>query len=354
MEGFVYQSRPGRVVFGAGSLSTVGDEVSSLGLKRVVVLSGADMADFADRVTGLIGDVAVGTFTGAAMHTPVDVTEVALQEVLKLEADGLVAVGGGSAIGLGKAIALRTDLPQIVIPTTYAGSEMTPVIGETRDGAKVTQTTDKVLPEVVIYDAELTLGLPVAMSVSSGINAIAHAVEALYARYRNPVIDIMAEEGIRALFEAIPAIAADPSDKAARSKAQYGAWMCGMCLAGAGMALHHKLCHTLGGSFGLPHAPTHTVVLPHALAYNAPAIPEVMDRLRRITGSDDPALALQALSANAGGPVALSTLGFAEADIDEAVSRALANAYWNPRPLEAEPLRETLRRAWAGEPPVSR
>ncbi|MBD7939959.1 maleylacetate reductase [Brevundimonas guildfordensis] len=353
MQAFTYESRPGRVVFGEGSLKGVAEEVRRLGLERVVVVSGAELRPLADEVAGLIGQTCAGVIAEAVMHTPVAVTEAVLMQVQRLEADGLVAIGGGSSIGLAKAVALRTDLPQIAIPTTYAGSEMTPVIGETKDGAKVTQTTPKVLPEVVIYDANLTLGLAVGISVTSGINAIAHAVEALYARDRNPIIDLMAREGIRALFEALPTIAGNPADRAARAKAQYGAWMCGMCLAGAGMALHHKLCHTLGGSYGLPHAETHTVILPHALAYNAPAVPEAMAALRLATGSDDPALALQELSRKAGGPVRLSDLGLAEADIDGAVERALANPYWNPRPLEAGPLRETLRRAFAGEAPVS-
>ena len=352
MTPFVYESRPGRVVFGAGALRSVADEVSRLGLSRVVVVSGGELKPLAEQVAALIGPACVGVHAAAVMHTPVDVTETALAVVERLKADGLVAIGGGSSIGLAKAIALRTDLPQIAIPTTYAGSEMTPVIGETRDGAKVTQTDLRVLPEVVIYDADLTLALPVGISVTSGVNAMAHAVEALYAKDRNPVMDLMAAEGIRALFGALPAIARRADDPAARAGAQYGAWMCGMCLAGAGMALHHKLCHTLGGSYGLPHAETHTVVLPHALAYNAPAVPEAMRALREATGSDDPAQAIQDLARAAGAPLSLREIGMEERDIDGAVERALANPYWNPRPLEAEPLRQTLRRAFNGEAPV--
>ena len=186
------------------------------------------------------------------MHTPVDATEKALAVVRERAADALVAVGGGSTTGLGKAIALRTDLPQIVLPTTYAGSEMTPILGETSGGAKTTQRSPKVLPEVVIYDVDLTLGLPPAVSATSGMNAIAHAVEALYAKDRNPVISMMAEEGISALARSLPRISADPHDREARSGALYGAWLCGTCLGAVGMALHHKLCHVLGGMFDLP------------------------------------------------------------------------------------------------------
>ncbi len=208
-------------------------------------------------------------------------------------------MGGGSTTGLGKAIALRTDLPQIVLPTTYAGSEMTPILGETRDSAKTTLRDPKVLPEVVIYDVELTLGLPASVSAASGMNAIAHAVEALYARDRNPLISLAGEEGVAALARALPKILDAPRDHEARSEALYGAWLCGVCLGTVGMALHHKLCHALGGSFGLPHAETHAIVLPHAAAYNAPAAPAALACVARALGTDDAARGLDDLG---GGP----------------------------------------------------
>jgi alcohol dehydrogenase class IV len=182
-------------------------------------------------------------------------------------------VGGGSTTGLGKAIALATGLDQIVVPTTYAGSEMTPILGQTERGVKTTQRSPAILPEVVIYDVDLTLTLPPALTATSGLNAIAHAVEALYAQDRNPIVSLMAEEGIAALARSLPVLVDAASDLAARSDALYGAWLCGACLGAVGMALHHKLCHTLGGSFDLPHAETHAVVLPHAVAYNSAAAP---------------------------------------------------------------------------------
>ena len=219
------------------------------------------------------------------MHTPVEVTELALAAMKDCDADCIVSLGGGSTTGLGKALALRTGVNQLCIPTTYAGSEMTPILGETKDGLKTTVRTNDVLPETVIYDVDLTLSLPPALAATSGINAIAHAVEALYARDTNPVISLMAEEGIRALARALPAIVAKPDDREARSDALYGAWLCGVCLGTVGMALHHKLCHTLGGTFDLPHAETHTIVLPHALAYNAPAVPEAAARIARAIGA---------------------------------------------------------------------
>lgn len=351
-EPFVYTANPGRVIFGEGTIARLPEEVERLGLNRVLVLATPQQEADAQRLADTLGDRSAGLFAGAVMHTPVDVTEGAMAIVAERGVDGVVAIGGGSTIGLGKAIAFRTDLPQIVIPTTYAGSEMTPILGETADGAKATRSDAKILPEVVIYDVDLTMTLPAGLSGTSGINAIAHAIEALYARDRNPVISLMAVEGIGALARALPVIAADPADKAARSDALYGAWLCGSCLGAVGMALHHKLCHVLGGSFDLPHAETHTIVLPHALAYNAPAIPDVLKRLLPVLGRD-PARALYDLAGAVGAKRGLRHLGMDEMAIDEAVSRAMASPYWNPRPLEAGPLRALIARAWAGDPPAA-
>jgi len=351
MQEFTYTANPGRVLFGDGKIAALAEEVSRLGLSRALVLSTPQQESQARGVADALGGLCAGLFAGAVMHTPVAVTEQALRVVRETGADGIVAFGGGSTIGLAKAIALRTDLPQIAVPTTYAGSEMTPILGETEGGRKVTQSTSKVLPEVVIYDVALTLSLPPMLSGTSGINAIAHAVEALYAQSRNPIISLIAAEGIGALARALPRIAETPGDVAARSDAQYGAWLCGTCLGAVGMALHHKLCHTLGGTFELPHAETHTIILPHALAYNAPAVPDAIKRLRQALGADDPAAALYDLAGVVGAARALRDLGMPEGGIDRAVDLALANPYWNPRPLERDGIRNLLKRAWAGEPP---
>ena len=351
MQEFTYTANPGRVLFGDGKIAALAEEVSRLGLSRVLVLSTPQQERQARGVADALGGLCAGLFAGAVMHTPVAVTEQALRVVRETGADGVVAFGGGSTIGLGKAIALRTDLPQIAVPTTYAGSEMTPILGETEGGRKVTQSTSKVLPEVVIYDVALTLSLPPMLSGTSGINAIAHAVEALYAQSRNPIISLIAAEGIGALARALPRIAETPGDVAARSDAQYGAWLCGTCLGAVGMALHHKLCHTLVGTFELPHAETHTIILPHALAYNAPAVPDAIKRLRHALGADDPATALYDLAGAVGAARALRDLGMPEGGIDRAVDLAFANPYWNPRPLERDGIRNLLNRAWAGEPP---
>jgi alcohol dehydrogenase class IV len=274
-----------------------------------------------------------------------------MEAVREVRADCLVAIGGGSTTGLGKAIALRTDLPQIVLPTSYAGSEMTPVVGQTSGGIKTTQSNPKILPEIVIYDVDLTMTMPPKLSATSGINAIAHAVEALYARDRNPVISLMAQEGIRTLAQALPIIFARPNDKTARTDALYGAWLSGICLGAVGMALHHKLCHTLGGSFNLPHAETHTVILPHALAYNAPAAPDAMTRIATALGVPDAALGLHDLARKLAAPASLREIGMPESGIDQAADLALKNPYWNPRPIERDAIRELIARAWRGDAP---
>ena len=351
MRRFVHESLPARVVFGAGALAELPAEVERLDLRRALTLATAQQRESAERTAALLGARSAGVFTEAEMHTPVDVTERAMEVVRERGVDGLVAVGGGSTTGLAKAIALRTDLPQIVAPTTYAGSEMTPILGETKDGVKTTIRDRKVLPEVVIYDVDLTLTLPSALSATSGLNAVAHAMEALYARDGDPIVSLMAEEGVRAFASALPRIAADANDREARSDALYGAWLCGSCLGAVGMALHHKLCHVLGGSFDLPHAETHAVILPHAAAYNASAAPEAMARLARALGAADAPRGLWELAKRIGAPLSLSQLGMKREDIGRAVDLALLNPYWNPRPIERAGVAHLIEAAWSGSPP---
>jgi alcohol dehydrogenase class IV len=286
------------------------------------------------------------------MHTPVAVTEAAMAEVSRLGADCTVAIGGGSATGLGKAIALRTDLPQVVIPTTYAGSEMTPVIGETTADGKTTRRTLAVLPETVLYDVELTLTLPAAASAASGVNAMAHAVEALYAANANPVTSLLAAESVRLLARALPVIVADPGDAAARADALRGSWLAGMCLATVGMALHHKLCHVLGGAFGLPHAETHAAVLPHAVAYNASAAPEAMSVLADALGQPDPAAGLYRMLGDLGLEPSLAALGMPRAGIAQVAEAAVQQPYPNPAALDRDRIRGLLTAAWAGDFPL--
>ncbi len=350
---FTYVARPMRTLFGAGHLAELGTELGRLGIRRALILSTPHQAGLAQSVQQQFGELTCGIYAKATMHTPVEVTAEALEQLRALDADGLVALGGGSTIGLGKALAWRTDLPQVAIPTTYAGSETTPILGETEHGRKTTLRSDKVLPETVIYDVNLTLSMPAGLSATSGINALAHAVEALYANDGNPVVSLMAEEGIAALSRSLPRIVADPtSDWNARSDAQYGAWLCGTCLGAVAMGLHHKICHVLGGTFGLPHAETHTVMLPHVAAYNASFAPGAMSRIARALRVQDAVSGLFALNASLSVPVALRDLGMPDSGIRQAVDLIMRDQYANPRPPEHAALVEMLRRAWVGKPPV--
>lgn len=351
MDAFTYASQPVRVVFGQGTLGEISSELERLGRSRALVLTTPQQAAEGQALGERIGAAFAGAFAGAVMHTPVDVTEQASRALREVEADCVISLGGGSTTGLGKALALRTGIDQICIPTTYAGSEMTPILGQTEAGRKTTLTDRAVLPETVIYDVDLTMSLPASLSATSGVNAIAHAVEALYAKDRNPVISLMAEEGIRALAAALPVIVREPADAKARSDALYGAWLCGMCLGSVGMALHHKLCHTLGGSFDLPHAETHTVVLPHAVAYNAAAAPEAMAAICRALGASDAAQGLYDIVGALGAKSALRDLGMPADGIERAADLALEKPYWNPRPIERSAIRDLIARAHAGDRP---
>lgn len=349
MKDFHYQSLPMRVTFGSKSLKSLPDEILNLGLKRVLVLSTPFQEDLARQVSALLGGLSAGVHAEAEMHVPVESAHRAREVARAAGADGYVAIGGGSTTGLGKAIALEFGAPIIAIPTTYAGSEMTPIWGLTADGEKKTGRDPKVLPTSVIYDPELTMSLPVGMSVTSGFNAIAHAVEALYAPDGSPIISLMAAEGIRSLVRALPAIVQNADDPRARKEALYGAWLCGATLGATTMSLHHKLCHTLGGTFNLPHAETHTVVLPYALAYNAVHVPEAIAALRDATGSDNPAVYLRELSLKLGAPSSLRELGLTDADVETVVELATRNPYANPRPVNAEGIRTLTHAALNGD-----
>jgi maleylacetate reductase len=351
---FTYTGLPSRVVFGAGSIARLPEEIDRLKARRVMVLSTPGQRALAESIATDLGTRAVAVYHHAVMHVPIETVREAHRVAGAAQVDCLVAAGGGSTIGLAKAIALEYEpgaLPISAIPTTYAGSEMTPIYGVTAGGVKRTGKDPRVLPTSVLYDPILTLGLPANVSVTSGLNAIAHAVEGLYARDGNPIMALFAEEGIRALASALPAIRANPSDLDARTHAQYGAWLCGTVLGNVGMALHHKLCHTLGGTFNLPHAETHAVILPHAVAFNAPAVPAAVAALRRALNCDEPAAALHSLALQLGAPTRLADIGMPADGIERAAELATQNPYWNPRPFDRAEIVQLLRDAYSGLPP---
>ncbi|KAJ7493158.1 iron-containing alcohol dehydrogenase [Mycena galericulata] len=351
MQPFVYNALPGRVIFGRGTLSQVGPEIQRLGCSKALVLTTASRAKGGEKLKNDLGVLAVGLYSNAKMHTPTNVTEEALKLAQTLGADCIVALGGGSTIGLGKAIALHTDLPQIVIPTSYAGSEATAILGQTENGIKTTLKSLKVLPEVLIYDVDLTLTLPTQMTITSGINAIAHAVEALYSIEANPVTDMLAEQGIVRFANTLPILFKEPQNIEARSDALFGAWTCSVCVGTVGVALQHKLVHSLGGTFNLPHAETHTVLLPHTIAYNTPFAIAAMAKAAKSLGTSSAAQGVFDLAKNLGAPYSLKQLGMKEEDLERAADVAMKNPYPNPAPLEREKLLALLKDAYVGKRP---
>nr|WP_285648648.1 maleylacetate reductase [Actinomycetospora sp. NBRC 106375] len=347
---FVHDALPMRVVFGPGRLAELGEEVARLGPRRVLVLGTPEQGATLQRAVDGLGDRAAGVFAEARQHVPAEIAAAAADRARELDADGCVAVGGGSSVGLGKAVALRHGLPAVAVPTTYAGSEMTPIWGLTEDGVKRTGRDRAVLPRSVVYDPELTLTLPVGLSVTSGLNAVAHAVEALWAPDGTPITAVMAEEGARSLLAALPAVVDRPDDLDARSGALQGAWLCGAVLGATTMSLHHKLCHVLGGSYGLPHAETHAVVLPHVVAHNAPGAPAAVAALGRALGAGADADAVtKALATEArdlGAPTSLAAIGMPREGLPDVVEQVLAAPYANPVPVTRESLTALLDAAF--------
>lgn len=350
LQPFTFGGLRPRVVFGWGTLDRVSDELNRLGRRRALILTGPRQSTEAEQLAARLGAAAVGVLAEAAMHTPLEFTERALAKFRDAEADSVISLGGGSTTGLGKAIALRTGADQIVIPTTYAGSEMTDILGETAGGEKTTRRDPAILPETVIYDVSLTLGLPLKLSVTSGLNALAHAAEALYATDGNPVISLLAAEAVQALVAALPAVVRSPRDGQARTGALYGAWLCGAALGGAPMALHHKLCHVLGGSFNTPHSDTHAIMLPHTIGFNAAAAGRALAPLASALNGE-PGPALFDFAAKLGAPQRLQDLGLCEADLDSVADTATRQPYPNPRPVEKGSIRELLQSAWEGRRP---
>ncbi len=347
---FTFPGLATRVVFGSGTLAQTGAEVARLGHSRVLVLATPQQQPEAQALAAQLGGLSAGVFAGAAMHTPTDVTEAAVEVFAASKATAVVSLGGGSTTGLGKAVATRTGADQIVIPTTYAGSEMTDILGETAQGKKTTRRDPSIRPEVVIYDVDLTLTLPVAMTMTSGMNALAHAMEAFYAADRNPIIELMCRDALRAFKSGLPVLARDPANLAARGEALYGAWLCSTALGYVSMALHHKLAHVLGGSFNTPHAETHAILLPHTAAFNAVAVPDLLAPFAQTFGSA-PGAGLWDFANEIGAPTRLADLGLSGADLDRAADMAMQNAYANPRIITRAGIRDILQAAHDGQRP---
>jgi maleylacetate reductase len=351
MRSFVYDALPGRIVFGLDALSRLPGEVDLVSGDRAFVVTDQGTKEIADRAVDALGDRVVGTFTDIQLHVPADGVEHATGVATTHRSNCVVTVGGGSTTGYGKVIALNAGLPLIAVPTTYAGSEMTPIYGITSDGRKHTERDLRVLPKAVIYDPALTVSLPPEVTGPSGMNALAHCVEALYAKDQNPISSIVAEEGIRALATGIPGSIRSPGDLEARSDALYGAFLAGAALAAVGMAIHHRICHVLGGTFGLAHGDVNSVVLPHAASYNREVAPEALARAARALDASDAPTALFDLAMEIGAPTSLSQLGMNERDLDRVAELVIDPPPWNPRPVRLDDIRALLQDAFVGRRP---
>lgn len=354
IQDFHYKALPINVYFGNGESKKTKDILIEQGYSSVLVITTPEQKETGLQMADQLGELVSEVYPHAVMHVPVEVADKAIETAINKGIDCCLALGGGSTIGLAKAIALKTGIPIVAIPTTYAGSEMTTVYGLTENNLKTTGKDIKVLPKVVIYDPELSLTLPASISASSGMNAMAHAVEALYARDKNPIISLMALESIRSLKDALPLIVQDPQNIEAREKATYGAWLAGICLGSVGMAIHHKICHTLGGTYNLPHAEAHAISLAYSVYYNRNADVEAMTQLAQALGGTDHEQAGQLiyeLNQKLNIPMALKDLGLPE-DGPQTVAKIVCESpYYNPRAYDYAELEQLMQRAYQGLPP---
>jgi maleylacetate reductase len=349
---FVYEPPSARVIFAPKSRGRVPEEVSRLSAERVLMIATRAMKPHADVLVQWLGSTVSARIDGVTQHVPAEKAREAALIATDADVDLVMCLGGGSAIGLAKAVAKDTGRPILAIPTTYAGSEMTPIWGVTEGGRKSTGRESRVLPRVVVYDPELTVSLPASTSAASGMNALAHCVEGLFAADAPPITGPIAQEGIRALSTSLPLVIEHPDDLYARSAALYGAWLAGWTLGTVRMGVHHTICHVLGGTFGLSHAGTHSAVLPHVTAYNATVAREPMAALARSLSTADPAGALWDLAQSTGAPTALADLGFHRQDVETAAEMVVEARPSNPRPITKEEVYLLLLAAHEGARPT--
>lgn len=347
---FTHEGVPTRVVFGLGARHGLADELDRLGLSQVMLIASGSSRAEADALAAVLDHRLTWRVDGVRQHVPTELAERVTADAARVGADGVVTLGGGSATGLGKAVAL-SGLPLVAVPTTYAGSEMTPIWGLTSGGRKQTGRDPQVLPRTVVYDPELTFGLPPLVTAASGMNAVAHCLEALWAPGASPLSGPLALDGARALCESLPAAIAAPRDPKFRSRALVGACQAGMALASAGTGLHHRLCHVLGGRHGLPHAQTHAALLPHVVGFNEPVLGALAPRMAIAVGAGRASSGLHDLAVRMGLGMALSELGMPEAAIAEVAAEVAADPPPNPRPVDEACLRSLLRAAWEGDGP---
>lgn len=349
MTSFTFEAQSSRVVFGNGCVAQLPYEMERMACTRAMIVATPGRSALTAHARDLLGDNVVAIFEKAIVHVPAGIAAEAREHAGESKADVIIALGGGSAIGVAKAVALTSSMPVIAVPTTYAGSEMTPIWGMTEDSVKRTGRNARVQPRVVIYDPDLTLSLSPRTTASSGLNAIAHAIEALYAADANALTSAVACEGLRLLATALPRLSVMPVDREQRSNALRGSWLAGYALGTCQMALHHKLCHTLGGSFGLPHADTHAVLIPYTAAYNRDAAAPALRRAAQVLGVEDAPTELLTFARTIGAPSSLRDIGMKEEDLEPAARLAAERQYPNPAPVTFEALSVLLDAAFRGD-----
>ena len=355
MQQFHYKALPIDVHFGVGKSNEAKDVLLQHGYKKVLVITTPGQEESGRQLAKELQEICGGVYPYAVMHVPVEVADRAVEFVKDNDIDCCLGLGGGSTIGLAKIIALKTHLPIVAIPTTYAGSEMTPIYGFTENNLKTTGKDNHVLPKVVIYDPNLNRTLPAKISACSGMNAMAHAIEALYAEDKNPIVSLMAIESIKALQFSLPVIVEDLTNISARQKASYGAWLAGMCLGSVGMAIHHKICHALGGTFNLPHAQAHAITLAYSVHYNRNADIEAMDRLVEafgVSSREEIGLVIYCLNQCLGIDLALKDIGLPKEGPAKVARIVCDSPYYNPREYNYDELEKLLNKAYLGLPPI--
>ena len=356
MEPFEFVGLPSRVIFGTGKITALTEEIVALGAKRALFVCSPGRVAEVEGLMKNVGALAAGLCDQALPFTPFEAAEEGRQAARDCQADCLVSYGGGNAVGFAKAIALELGIPIIAIPTTLSGSETTSLQGIIKDGKRVQNASPRMMARTLIYDSDLTSGLPLSVMIPSGGNSMAHAVGALVTDKGNPMSRLFAREGLGVMARALQCIAGNSDDADARGQAFYGAWLNAntLTLAPGGVNVHHKLCHTIGGGLGLPHANVHTIILPHSTAYNRDAVPEAMSAISDALGDQtgDAPGALFDLIETVGAPTALRDVGMAEESIETVADQVATDSYYsNPRPIERAGILALIEDAWHGRRP---
>jgi maleylacetate reductase len=345
---FEFRGLPWNIVFGVGAITELADRIAELGYERPLILTTPGQRARGQRIIESLAPDRARLFAEARTHTPIETVMAAVEAAEAWRADCTVALGGGSTIGLGKGLALHSDLPNLAVPTTYSGSEMTNIWGYLEDGSKRIGRNDKVLPRLTIYDPQLTVDLPPDTTGASGLNAMAQAIVNVTVVDPNPLLVLWALEAIRQLAASLPGLIKEPTRLDLRIQALYGAFLAGAVIGSGKTGLHHKLCHVFGGMFNTAHAQTHALFLPHSVAFNRDSVPEATARVANALGVADAATGLRALADDLCVPRSLAELGVAEDDLDAAARAVTSVPVVNPRPVDFESIRQLLQDAFDG------